>query len=57
MPQNDKDGEHTIKIRRPKRRVRTPVKTGTIVHKSRKTYTRKIKHKKGPAKSNEGAGD
>jgi hypothetical protein len=40
-----KDDENVVKIKRPKPRVRTPLKTGTVVHKSPKTYTRKEKHK------------
>lgn len=48
MGGGSKDGEDTIKIRRPRRRVRTPIKTGTVVHKSPKTYTRREKHKKKP---------
>ena len=47
MSEQDKDAEKRIKIKRPKRRVQVPVKTGTVVHKSRKAYTRKDKHKKG----------
>jgi hypothetical protein len=46
MSGRDKDTQKSIKIKRPKRRVKTPLKTGTVVHKSRKTYTRQDKHKK-----------
>ena len=51
MTENSKDDEKAIKIKRPKRRVRTPLKTGTVVHKSPKTYTRKEKHKNRPKDS------
>lgn len=53
MTGRKKDKDEPIVIRRPKTRVRTPLKTGTVVHKSRKTYTRKIKHKKQPEDVNE----
>jgi hypothetical protein len=45
MTERAKKDENAIKIKRPKRRVRIPLKTGTVVHKSPKTYTRKEKHK------------
>jgi hypothetical protein len=48
MGGDSKNGEDKIRIERAKRRVRTPLKTGTVVHKSPKTYTRKEKHKKKP---------
>jgi hypothetical protein len=46
-----KDDDKTVKVKRPKRRVSTPLKTGTIVHKSPKTYSRKQKHKEKPGDS------
>ena len=51
MGTNSKDDEKVIKIKRPKRRVHTPLKTGTVVHKSPKTYTRREKHKDKPEDS------
>ena len=48
-----KDDEKTVKVKKPKRRVSTPLKTGTIVHKSPKTYSRKQKHKTKPEESGE----
>jgi hypothetical protein len=51
MGRDSGDEGKTVKVKRPKRRVKTPLKTGTIVHKSPKTYTRKEKHKKRPEES------
>ena len=48
MSERDKVSNKTIRIKSPKQRVRTTIKTGTVVHKSPKVYTRKEKHKKSP---------
>jgi hypothetical protein len=48
MSEGDKDSEKTIRIERPKQRLRTKIRTGTVIHKSPKAYTRKEKHKKSP---------
>ena len=46
-----KDEDKTVKVKKPKRRISTPLNTGTIVHKSPKTYSRKQKHKREPEDS------
>ena len=51
MKKNAEGEDDKIVIKPPKRRVRVPVKTGTVVHKSPKTYTRKEKHKTTPKES------
>jgi hypothetical protein len=45
MPRRRDEDEDEIVIERPKRRVRTPIKTGTIIHKSQRPYSRKEKHR------------
>jgi len=53
MTPSKKKDESPIVIKPPKPRVKTPLKTGTVIHKSPKTYTRKIKHKKRPEDAEE----
>jgi hypothetical protein len=57
MSERDQGSTKSIKIKRPKRRVRTPLKTGTVVHKSEKTYSRKKKHKQDRRESDEDGSD
>jgi hypothetical protein len=45
MPRRRDEEEDEIVIERPKRRIKTPIKTGTIIHKSEKPYSRKEKHR------------
>jgi hypothetical protein len=46
MAERNTSAQKSIKIKRPKRRVHTPLKTGTVVHKPKKTYTRKERYKR-----------
>ena len=52
----EKGDDDTIEVPRPKQRKKTPGKTGTIVHKSWKTYTRRDKHRKRPEGADEDEG-
>jgi hypothetical protein len=45
MPRQRREDEDEIFVERPKRRVKTPIKTGTIIHKSPKPYTRREKYR------------